>query len=303
MKACALAHDWLLWIAHALANDWLMNSLWKLVRLYMMSTSNVTWMQYMTYCLSLQLASTDELRLLVCVLLCLFLSWWATSKVVRCWTKRLTYCCVKHIQVNGASTTSTPWIHALTLLWRLGSTLWCDVIAAQRNCLCNWFLVVCLPAGPVAYAWFARWVYCLISLMMVASWMKEQCFAGIRSCICSPNGWFCFFQESDTWLQSVMPLAMVNFHFVLGKYRINCRGRHVFSVRSCTWAWWAMDYKRGEHAIFPRLELVHMCWLGWRLVPSSPSSLGCCHDQLCWNLMSIMALWVSACKTKVPYTR
>ena len=22
--------------------------------------------------------------------------------------------------------------------------------------------------------------------------MKEQCFAGISSCICSPNGWFCF---------------------------------------------------------------------------------------------------------------
>ena len=90
-------------------------------------------------------------------------------------------------------TTSTPRIHALTLpLWRLGSTLWCDVIADRRNCLWNWFLVVCLPAGPVAYAWFARWVYCLISLMMVASWLKEQCFAGISSCICSPNGWFCF---------------------------------------------------------------------------------------------------------------
>jgi hypothetical protein len=43
-----------------------------------------------------------------------------------------------------------------------------------------------------------------------------------------------FFQESDTWLQSVMPLAMVNFHFVLGKYRINCRGRYEFSARSCT---------------------------------------------------------------------
>jgi len=98
----------------------------------------------------------------------------------------------QEIQVNGASTTSTPRIHALTLpLWCLGSTLWCDVIAARRNCLWNWFLVVCLPAGPVAYAWFARWVYCLISLMMVASWLKEQCFAGISSCICSPNGWFC----------------------------------------------------------------------------------------------------------------
>jgi hypothetical protein len=85
MKACALA------------NDWLMNSLWKLVRLYMMSMSNVTWMRYMTtYCVSLQLALMDELCLLVCVLLCLFLSWWATSKVVWCWTKRLTYCCVKH---------------------------------------------------------------------------------------------------------------------------------------------------------------------------------------------------------------
>ncbi len=97
----------------------------------------------------------------------------------------------QEIQVNGATTTSTPRIHALTLLWRLGGTLWCDVIAARRNCLWNWFLVVCLPAGPVAYAWFARWVYCLISLMMVASWLKEQCFAGISSCICSPNGWFC----------------------------------------------------------------------------------------------------------------
>ncbi len=99
----------------------------------------------------------------------------------------------QEIQVNGASTTSTPWIHALTLLlWRLGSTLWCDVIAARRNCLWNWFLVVCLPAGPVVYAWFARWVYCLISFMMVASWLKEQCFDGISSCICSPDGWFCF---------------------------------------------------------------------------------------------------------------
>ena len=98
----------------------------------------------------------------------------------------------QEIQVNGTTTTSTPRIHALTLLWRLGSTLWCDVIAARRNCLWNWFLVDCFPAGPVAYAWFARWVYCLISLMMVASWLKEQCFAGISSCICSPNGSFCF---------------------------------------------------------------------------------------------------------------
>ena len=44
-KARALAHDWLIWIARDLANDWLMNSLWKLVRLCMMSTSNVTWVQ------------------------------------------------------------------------------------------------------------------------------------------------------------------------------------------------------------------------------------------------------------------
>ena len=30
--------------------------------------------------------------------------------------------------------------------------------------------------------------------------------------------------------------------------------------------------------------------------------LGCCHD-LCWIMKSIMALWVSACRTKVPFTR
>jgi hypothetical protein len=47
---------------------------------------------------------------------------------------------------------------------------------------------------------------------------------------------------------------------------------------------------------------VHM-WLGWRHAPSSPSSWGCCHDQLCWIMKSIMALWVSACRTKVPFTR
>ncbi len=149
--------------------------------------------------------------LLVRVLLCLFLSWRATSKVVQCWTKRLTYCSVKHKQFR--STAPRPQVPQesmpFTLIWRLGSTLWCNVIAAQRNCLWNWFLVVCLPAGPVAYAWFTRWVYCLISLMIVASWLKEQCFAGISSCICSPNGWFCF-HESGTWLRSVMPIAMVN---------------------------------------------------------------------------------------------
>jgi len=47
---------------------------------------------------------------------------------------------------------------------------------------------------------------------------------------------------------------------------------------------------------------VHM-WLGWRHAPSSPSSWGCCHDQFCWIMKSIMALWVSACRTKVPFTR
>jgi hypothetical protein len=47
---------------------------------------------------------------------------------------------------------------------------------------------------------------------------------------------------------------------------------------------------------------VHM-WLGWRHTPSSPSSWGCCHDQLCWIMKSIMALWVSACRTKVHFTR
>ena len=55
----------------------------------------------------------------------------------------------------------------------------------------------------------------------------------------------------------------------------------------------------------PRLTkngLGHM-WLGWRHAPSSPSSWGCCHDQLCWIMKSIMALWVSTCRTKVPFTR
>ncbi len=44
---------------------------------------------------------------------------------------------------------------------------------------------------------------------------------------------------------------------------------------------------------------------GWNggAAPSNPSSWGCCHDQLCWNLKSIMVLWVSACKTQVPFTR
>jgi hypothetical protein len=36
---------WGIWIARDLANAWLMNSLWKPVRLCMMSTSNVTWLQ------------------------------------------------------------------------------------------------------------------------------------------------------------------------------------------------------------------------------------------------------------------
>jgi hypothetical protein len=44
---------------------------------------------------------------------------------------------------------------------------------------------------------------------------------------------------------------------------------------------------------------VHM-WLEWRHTPSSPSSWGCCHDQLCWNLKYITALWISVCKIKVP---
>jgi hypothetical protein len=110
MKACALA------------NAWLMNSLWKLVRSrtigsyesLMHSQTIGLWIAYeslcaCTWCLRQmwhecdtwhiachQLALMDELCLLVCVLLCLFLSWRATSKVVQCWTKRLTYCCVKH---------------------------------------------------------------------------------------------------------------------------------------------------------------------------------------------------------------
>ncbi len=170
-----------------LANDWLMNSLWKLVRLCMMSTSNVTWMQYMTYCFPLQLVLLDELSLLVRVLLCLFLSWQATRKVVQCWTKHLTYCCAEHQQFR----LKTPWPQVPQESKRLpycgasalGSTLWCDMIAAQRNhehlgtmhtkniykivctCLWRWFLLVCLLAGPVAYAWLASWVYCWIYLM------------------------------------------------------------------------------------------------------------------------------------------
>ena len=47
---------------------------------------------------------------------------------------------------------------------------------------------------------------------------------------------------------------------------------------------------------------VHM-WLGWRHAPSSLSSWGCCHNQLCWIMKSIMALWVSVSRTKVPFTR
>ncbi len=44
---------------------------------------------------------------------------------------------------------------------------------------------------------------------------------------------------------------------------------------------------------------------GWNdgAAPSSPNIWGCCHDQLCWNVKSIMALWVSACKIQVPFTR
>ncbi len=51
-----------------------------------------------------------------------------------------------------------------------------------------------------------------------------------------------------------------------------------------------------------RLDWSTCCWNGGA-APSSPSSWGYCHDQLCWNLKSIMALWVSACKTQVPFTR
>ena len=97
--------------------SWLMNSLWKLVRsctigLYeqlMHSQTIGLWIAYeslcaCTWCLRQMWHECDtwhfschySLRLLVRVLLCLFLSWWATSKVVQCWTKRLTYCCVKH---------------------------------------------------------------------------------------------------------------------------------------------------------------------------------------------------------------
>ena len=179
------------------------------------------------------------------------------------------------------------------------------------------------PENPCAHPTLAPGEY---SMMRCDSWPKKLFVKLVLSGL--PSGWTCgiclvcslsllfnlfapqtdgfTFQGSDIWLQSVMPIAMVNFHVLLGKYRINCQGRYVSSARSCTWARWTMDYTRGEHDIFsPRLTKnvsVHI-WLGWRHVPSSPSSLGCCHDQLCWNLKSIMALWVSACKTKVPYTR
>jgi hypothetical protein len=148
-----------------------------------MSTSNVTWMQYMTYCVLL-----DELCLLVPVLLCLFLSGRATRKIIQGWTKRLTYCCAKHQQEFKLE---TPWPQVPQESMRLpycgasalGITLWCNMIAARikhehlgtmhtKNvykivctCLWRWFLLVCFAARPVAYACLASWVYCWIYLM------------------------------------------------------------------------------------------------------------------------------------------
>ncbi len=127
------------------------------------------------------------------VLLCLFLnevSQRATRKVVRCWTKRQTYFCAKHLfrlKCHDHDYFKNPSAYptAVPSTWQgtLGSTPWCNMIATWRNhehlgtmrsqnvykivftCLWRWFLLVCLPAGPVAYAGLASWVYCWIYVM------------------------------------------------------------------------------------------------------------------------------------------
>ncbi len=129
-----------------------------------------------------------------CVLLCLFLnevSWQATRKVVQCWTKCQTYCCAKHLfrlkrhdHEYSKNPSAYPTVASSTWQGALGSTPWCNMIVTWQNhehlgtmrpqnvskivctCLWRWFLLVCLPAGPVAYARLASWVYCWIYVML-----------------------------------------------------------------------------------------------------------------------------------------
>jgi hypothetical protein len=66
------------------------------------------------------------------------------------------------------------------------------------TCLWRWFLLVCLLAGPVAYAGLASLVYCRIYVMpsngCIMTEMSKS-FAGISSWNCS-NGWV--YIESNT---------------------------------------------------------------------------------------------------------
>jgi len=178
MEACALAHDWIIWTADALAHNWLMNSLWKLVRLYMMSTSNVTWMRYMTHCMSLQLTLMDELCLLVCVLLCLFLSWWATSKVVRCWTKRLTYWCVKH--KKSRLTASRPQVPQESMCSHYFGT-WGVLYDRCDSCPKKLFVKLVLSGLP------SGWTcgICLVrSLSLLLNLFDDGCIMTKRAMLC-----------------------------------------------------------------------------------------------------------------------
>ncbi len=86
----------------------------------MMSTSNVAWMWYMTYCLPLQLVLFNELSLIVRVLLCLFLSWQATRKVVHCWTKcrlKVPWPQVPQESITYPTAAPAPWGVLYDVIW------------------------------------------------------------------------------------------------------------------------------------------------------------------------------------------
>ncbi len=77
-------------------------------------------------------------------------------------------------------------------------------------------------------------------------------------------------------------------------------------VRSCKRSdriWWSPR----QGSVWFSLEHITIgsvyMWLEWKRSSIKSKQLGLMCVQLCWNLKSIMALWVSGCKPQVPFTK
>ncbi len=133
---------------------------------------------------------------------------------------------------------------------------------------------------------------------MVVSWLKGAKLCWDKSL--QLLQWMVLYRKQHM-LWSVMPIAMVDPQVLLGKYQIDCRGRYVFSLRSCTQAQWTMAKTgTGEDMSALQMGLRRIWWIshnrgGWSLDLQCYECMLKHIQILSWCLIQCLYIWVWTC--------